>query len=847
MKKIIHHIKNKTKNRKKIHILRDLILFFLALGLIFAGLAIFWISTFKIPDLKSFENRIVAQSTKIYDRTGEVLLYDVFQNQKRATVPITQISHYLKNASVAIEDAEFYQHHGIKLSSIVRAVLANITNLFGAGGYSQGGSTITQQVIKNSLLTTEKSISRKIKEWVLSLELETVLSKEQILEIYLNESPYGGTIYGVEQASQTFFNKTSLDLTLAESAYLAALPQAPSLYSPYGNNKEKLENRKNLVLQKMLENKFINKEEYDKAKAEKVTFKPQEKTGIKAPHFVAFVRQYLENKYGAKAVNENGYKVITTLDYPLQQKAEEIVKKYALENKKSFNAENASLVSIDPKTGQIITMVGSRDYFDKEIDGNFNVAIAHRQPGSTFKPFVYATAFGKGYNPDTVLFDVPTEFQSTCDPLGKPTSSNTKSSDCYMPGNYDDKFVGPISLRDALAQSRNIPAIKTLYLAGIASSISTARSMGIESLETPDHYGLTLVLGGGEVSLLEMTNAYGVFANKGIKNKHVAILRVEDKDGNIIENFNSKSEEVLASNTALQITDILSDNKARTPAYGPNSTLYFPGHDVAVKTGTTNDYKDAWIIGYTPNLVVGCWAGNNNNTPMEKKVAGQIIAPLWNAFMKEALKTLPNEKFEKPAEIDSNLKPILRGFWQGNETYKIDTISGNLATDLTPKETQKEISATNIHSILYWVDKKDPNGPTPANPDQDYQFRNWEYGVQQWLLNNPQPINFKPTSYDIIHTIANQPQANFTSPTPDQTFQLGNIPININVSSNMPIKKVEYYLNGEYLSSVDKYPYNYFINTSNIDELENSNEIKAIVYDILWNKKEISVKFNINK
>ncbi len=848
MKNILKHSRRHIHfYTKKRHWLRDIILVLIGLFLITTSIIIFWISSFKIPDLKSFENRTVAQSTKIFDRTGEILLYDVFENKKTATVPINQISHYIKNATVAIEDAEFYQHKGIKPTAIIRAVLANISNMLGAGGYSQGGSTITQQVIKNSLLTTEKSVSRKIKEWVLSLEIERVLNKDQILEIYLNESPYGGTIYGVEEASQIYFGKSAIDLTLAESAYLAALPQAPSLYSPYGNGKTKLEARKNLVLQKMLENKFISQDEFDKAKTEKVTWKPQEKTGIKAPHFVTFIRQYLENKYGTKAINENGYRVITTLDYKLQEKAEETVKKYALENEKNFKAENASLVAIDPKTGQIISMVGSRDYFDKEIDGNFNVSIAHRQPGSTFKPFVYATAFNKGYTPDTVLFDVPTEFQSSCDALGKPLDTSTKPEECYMPENYDGKYTGPISLRDALAQSRNIPAIKTLYLAGIADSIATARSLGIESLDTPERYGLTLVLGGGEVSLLEMTNAYGVFADKGTKNKYTGILKIEDKDGNIIENFSPKPEVVMNENVALQITDILSDNKARTPAYGSTSVLYFPGRDVAVKTGTTNDYKDAWIIGYTPNLVVGCWAGNNDNTPMEKKVAGQIIAPLWNSFMKEALKTIPDEKFSKPAEVDKNLKPILRGFWKGNETFTIDTLSGGLATELTPKETQKEVSITNIHSILYWIDKKNPLGLPPENPDQDYQFNNWETAVQLWLTNNPQATTTKPTFFDTIHTQTNQPRASFVNPLITKTFSKNDIiPISLNVNSPLPIKKVEYYLNGEFLTSINNTPFYYSINTANIEDLLEVNELKAIVYDVLWNKNEVITNFKVN-
>src|SRR3989338_6396906 len=389
---------------KKYHLIEAtflaIISFIFGLGALFL-----WISSFTIPDLSSFNVRKVSESTKIFDRTGKILLYNVNQGIKRTIVPDGEISRNIKNATVAIEDSEFYQHNGIKFSSFLRATKANIL----ARNYSQGGSTITQQVVKNSLLTSEKTISRKLKEWFLALKLERILSKTEILDIYLNDAPYGGNIYGVEEASQTYFSKKALDLSLAESAYLASLPNAPTYFSPYGNNRDKLEERKNLVLLRMLQNNFISNDEYKDALAEKVDWQTQEGLGIKAPHFVMWVRQYLENKYGVDVVNKGGLKVNTTLDYDLELKAETLAKNSALDNKKNFNAENVSIVAIDAKTGQILVMVGSRDYFDKEIDGNFNVALAHRQPGSSFKPVVYAEAFNKGYTPDTVVFDLQTE------------------------------------------------------------------------------------------------------------------------------------------------------------------------------------------------------------------------------------------------------------------------------------------------------------------------------------------------------------------------------------------------------------------------------------------------------
>ena len=818
------------------------LIYILSLGFIGLGIITFWISTFKIPDLKSFEERSVTQSTKIYDRTGEILLFDVNQDIKREVVPYADISDKIKKATIAIEDTDFYNHNGIKIKAIIRAIIANLT------GGTGGGSTITQQVIKNSLLTSEKAISRKMKEWVLAIRLEKIMSKEEILSVYLNENPYGGSIYGVEEAAKTFFNKKSADVTLAEAAYLAAIPNAPTFYSPYGNNKDKLDIRKNLVLQKMLEVGFITKTEYEKAKKENVVFQSRQGNSLKAPHFVEYIRQYLENKYGEKIVREDGLKVITSLDYNLQIKGEEVVKKYAFENKLNYDAENASLVAIDPKNGQILVMVGSRDYFDKEIDGNFNVALAHRQPGSTFKPFVYATAFNKGYTPETILFDLPTEFQTTCTPQGNPIG-NTSKDDCYMPENYDDKYLGPITLREALAQSRNIPAIKLLYLAGIKESLNTARNMGITSLGEANQYGLTLVLGGGEVSLLEITNAYGVFANKGIKNPYVSILKIENSKGEILEENFLRSEQVLTEETANKISDILSDNIARTPAYGANSPLNFIDRPVAVKTGTTNDYRDVWIIGYTPNLVVGAWAGNNDNTSIDKKVAGMVIAPMWRAFIDKALPSLPKEYFTEPETTSKELKPVFRGIWQGYNSFIIDKISGKLATEMTPIETQQEIFLPDVHEILYWVDKKDPYGEVPNNPSNDPQFDHWEYPVQKWLQTQNIPYPTEPNSEDNIHTLSSLPKINIISPDSNSIYKNDQkILIQISNPSTFPLSKVEFYINNTYIGKTETSPFLFSFTPNELNSINNGkNTIKVIVTDLVFNKKETEEIFTIIK
>ena len=680
---------------KKLH-RQNYLLAFMTTVLFTSGISILWLSSLRIPALEDISERRVDQSTKIYDRTGEILLYDTSRDSRRALIPFEAISPYTKAAALAIEDKNFYSHQGFELSSFLRATFVNLVTL----SFSQGGSTITQQVVKNSILTKDKTPTRKLKELILAVKLEKVLTKDEILSLYLNEISYGGNIYGVEEAAQNFFGKPASRLTLAESAYLASLPKAPTYYSPYGPHREDLEARKNLVLNEMLANNFISKEEHTNAANEKVEFKPRQNTGsIKAPHFAFFVIDHLAKKYGEDTLANSGFRVITTLDYSIQREAEAIAKKYGTINKERFNGENNAIVAIDPKTGDILAMVGSRDYFDEGIDGNFNASLGYRQPGSTFKPFVYSVLFNKGYTADTILFDTPIQFSPNCAP-----DNFTTDEICYSPVNYDDRFRGPITVRNALAQSVNIPAVEALYLSGIRSSVDLAKSFGIESLTQIDDYGLSLVLGGGSVSLLEMVSAYAVFANDGVRNPYNPILWVEDVDGNIVDRYSVFPRRVLSEQTARTISSILSDNVARTPAYGANSTLYVNSRDVAVKTGTSNDYRDAWIVGYTPNITIGAWVGNNDNSPMEKKVAGLIVSPLWRELMDKVLPSLAFESFIKPEPEDpSLLKPILRG---------------ELGTE--------------IHSILYWVDRNDPRGPLPQDPSSDPQFQNWEYGIKLW-------------------------------------------------------------------------------------------------------------------
>ncbi len=695
-----------------------------------------WAASLQVPDLASIQNRKVSQSVRLYDRTGTVLLYNLNTNEQRIVVPLTQISPNIVNATLSIEDPNFYNHKGIEFTAILRAIIVDLI----PGGLTQGGSTITQQVVKNTLLNSKKTLSRKLKEWVLAVKLEHVLTKSQIIELYLNQAPYGGNTYGAEQAAQTFFNKHASDLSVPEAAYLAAVLPAPTYYSPFGPHKADLDKRKNLVLDKMYEHGYITQIERDDAKAAVIVFDSPKLSSITAPHFVFYVQQYLQKKYGQEALEQSGWSVITSLDADLQAKAEEVVASHAAGNQKNFNASNTGMVAMDPNTGQILVMVGSRNYFDKQIDGNYNVTLANRQPGSAFKPFAYAQAFKEGYTPDTVVFDVPTQFSTNCK-----IDDFTSKNGCYSPVNYDNNFRGPMTLRDALAQSINVPAIKTLYLAGISDTIRLAKSMGVSTLTNSNQYGLTLVLGGGEVTPLDMTAAYSTFANNGTHFNPVSVLQIKDSSGTVVEdNTKQEGSPILAPEVAEKINDVLSDPVARAPL-GENDLLAFPGHDVAVKTGTTNNYKDAWTIGYTPNIVVTMWAGNNDNTPMVKKVSGFIVGPMWHEFMQYALSTLPNTAFTRAEPDYTGLKPILRGVWQ------------NPGSDGA------------IHEILYWVNKNDPNGPVPSNPEKDPQFAYWDTPVQTWAQKNgatnlpPLPQQWQNGSTTTQTTSTSTPSASSTN------------------------------------------------------------------------------------
>jgi len=631
------------RSKKKRMILWIIVFFiFCFLFAVFCLLGLFIYYAKDLPRPEKFSERSFIESTKIYDRSGEVLLYELYSEEKREIIPLSEVPEYLKEALISAEDANFYSHFGIDLGGIFRAVKINLK----IGQPLYGGSTISQQLIRSTFLTTEKTIKRKVREIILTLELERRYSKEQILGWYLNQVPFGPNIYGVEAASKTFFNKSTKEISLSEAALLISLIKAPSYFYPYGEHREELLVRKDYVLDRMAKENYLTKEEAELAKKEELEFS-EVRESIKAPHFVLHIQNELFRRYGRTSLEEIGFRVYTTLDWEMQKAAETAVSEGVKRNK-GFNAHNASLVAIDPGNGEILAMVGSADWFgepfpencvsgkDCLFDPKVNIATYRigRQPGSAFKPFVYALAFQNGYNDKYIVIDEETNFGRWGDRD-------------YIPQNYDGKFRGPVTLRQALSQSLNIPSVKVLlYLAGLLESIEIAQKLGITTLTKPSSfYGPSIVLGGGEVRLLDMVSAYGVFATEGLRAPLVSILRIEDSQGNVIEENNRALRRVLEEEPVRLINSILSDNEARAPMFGQNSVMYFKDYNVAAKTGTTSDFRDGWIIGYTPSIVTGVWVGNNDNTAMRKEPGIVLAGPIWRSFMEKALPRLPKKDF----------------------------------------------------------------------------------------------------------------------------------------------------------------------------------------------------------
>lgn len=671
-----------------------------------------------LPSPDQFSARLVSESTKLYDRTGKILLYEIHGDEKRTVVSFDQIPDAMKEATLSAEDVNFYKEPAFDWRAILRALWVDLKS----GQIVQGGSTITQQLAKNVFLSSERTWSRKIKELVLAIELESRYSKDQVLNFYLNQVPFGSNAYGVEAASQTFFGKDVKDLSLNEAASLASLIRAPSYYSPWGNHLDELIQRKNGILDRMAQLGYVSQKDAAAAKQERLGFLPPSIGNIRAPHFSLTVKDYLINRYGEDAVLNGGLKVTTTLDWNLQQAAEKAVADGAKRNEELYQAKNAALVAQDPKTGQVLALVGSRDYFNTSIDGNFNVPIQGlRQPGSALKPFVYMTAFQEGYSPKTVVFDVPTEFVPNNPQCSQPpdyTKPTDPQSPCFHPQNFDGLFRGPINFESALAQSVNVPAVKVLYLAGLENVLKNIHAFGVTTLNETWRYGLSLTLGGGEVKLIDLVNAYATLSQEGVRHNQSLVLEVDGQDGKPLEQYHDETNRVIDPTYPRLINQVLSDPDLRAPLYQASLGLtIFPDHDVALKTGTTNDYRDAWAMGYTPSLTVGVWAGNNDNAPMQRHGSSILAAvPIWNAFLKQALQKYPTETFPRPDPVNLPPKPMLNG------QYLINAVANG---KVYPQ----------IHSLLYYVSPHNPLGPIPSYID-DPQFQNWEKGVLDWANTN---------------------------------------------------------------------------------------------------------------
>lgn len=777
-----------------------------------------------LPTPGNIKNRTPAQSTQILDRDGKVL-YDIHGEEKRTVVESSTIPQDVKNATVAAEDKNFYKHMGVDFTGIARALYRDI---FHHSDVLQGGSTITQQYVKNALLTTKQTFDRKIKELILSLELEAMYSKDEILTMYLNEIPYGSNAYGIEAASQTFYKKSVKDLTLDEAATLAALPNAPTYYSPYGTHPDALKTRRDYILDRMVELKYITQDQAKEAKDKKIEVVEQDEN-ITAPHFVLYVKEKLVEMYGEEKVTEGGLKVTTTLDINKQKAAEEAVKN-GYEKNLSMGASNAALVSLDPKTGQILAMVGSHDFFDTENDGQVNVTVSDRQPGSSFKPIVYATGFKGKYSPSSVLWDVKTDFGN------------------YTPSNYNGKFNGPVTIRFALSNSLNIPAVKMLALVGIDSALETAHEMGITTLnDGADQYGLSLVLGGGEVKPIDMATAFSVFANKGVKNETTPFLKIEDSQGKILYQYElgKNQKQVLDPQIAYEISSILSDNDARSTTFGSNSYLHFSDRTVAAKTGTTESFHDAWTVGYTPSLATAVWVGNNNNDAMSTGADGSVVAaPIFHEYMQNALSGQNNEEFERPSGITD---------------FTVDKLSGKIPTDQSsdkltdifaswqiPKDYDDIHVKVKICKVCSDVKLADENCPPSQIEERIYtnlhsekpNDSNWENPVR--LAAEALGMSLGTPPKDVCDVNSVKPSISISSPSNGASVS-GNFTIQTNPNATNGIAVVEIFIDNVKVASLGS-PYSTTYNANNLST--GSHELIAKVID----NKDVSTtsKITIN-
>lgn len=722
-------------------------------------------------------------STKIVDRDGGTL-YDLYSDVNRVPVNLAEVPIYMQQATIAIEDKEFYNHQGFSMWGMIRGFSRLFTR-----GYAQGGSTLTQQLVKNVLLTSERSLPRKFKELVLSLQIERKFSKDEILQMYLNEAPYGGTAVGLSAASERYFGKKTSELTLTQAIILAGMPQAPSRYSPYSSDPKAYVGRAEAVARRMREDGYITREQEEAVVAElpNVEFESQD-VSIKAPHFVFYVKDQLVELLGEAAVEQGGFTVTTTLDAEIQETAQTAVVE-EVDKLEKAHVTNGSAVVMNPQNGEILAMVGSKNYFAEDYDGKFNVATALRQPGSAIKPVTYAAAFNKGYSPATMLLDIPTKFPGGTE------------GEFYEPKNYDGKFNGPIQLRFALASSLNIPAVKLLSLVGLKEMLTLAYDMGFDSLEPTaanmQRFGLSVTLGGGEVRLIDLTKAYSAFANGGEKVEPVSILKIERDGKTLYEAKQVKRTRVLPEETAFLINHVLYDNNARLLTFGANSYLNMGNRAIAVKTGTTNDKRDNWTVGWSTNTIVGVWVGNNDNSPMTNVASGVTGAsPIWRKIMIKAWDKYKGDDFTPPETVQSLLVDTISGYPEhdGYPARAEYMLKGTIPTEPDPIHTKLKVCRADNSKLASLIDEDQGNYDEKEFVVLKTQSTAWQDDIAGWIAGGGGDARYHVPTERCEGNVSTS--IKFDKPGNLQKFDGNEIDVRLTVVSSKEIEYLKLYLDG---------------------------------------------------
>jgi 1A family penicillin-binding protein len=786
-----------------------------------------WVAR-NLPDPNSVVRRD-GFSTKILDRDGNTL-YDLYTDYNRIPVKFEEIPTSVKQATIAIEDKEFYSHQGFDMLGVLRGFSRLFTR-----GRAQGGSTLTQQLTKNVLLTSDRSLIRKFKELVLAIQIERKFSKDEILRMYLNESPYGGTAIGIGAAAERYFGKKPLDLTLTESVILAGMPQAPSAYSPYGSNPKAYVTRATAVLRRMREDGYITKDQEEASLKElpNVQFQDQS-VAIKAPHFVFYVKDQLVDLLGETVVEQGGYTVTTTLDSELQDYAQTAVKE-EVDKLEKVHVTNGAAMVMNPQNGEILAMIGSKDYFASDYDGKVNVVMSLRQPGSAIKPVTYATAFAKGYSPSTMLLDVPTKF-----PGGK-------EGEFYEPKNYDGKFHGPVQLRFALGSSLNIPAVKLLSLIGLKDMLQQAYDMGFETLApTADNmkrFGLSVTLGGGEVRLFDLVHAYAAFANGGNRVEPVSILKVEKDGQTIYQSHEAKKQRVLSEEVAFLINHVLYDNNARLLTFGANSYLNMNGRSIAVKTGTTNDKRDNWTVGWSTKTVVGVWVGNNDNTQMKEVASGVTGAsPIWRKIILRAWDKYKGDDFTPPPGVEARQVDVISGYPEhdGYPARADYFVKGAVPTEPDPVHTKVKVCRSDENKLAPDVDV----ARGEYNEKEFYVLKPesttaWTDDIWSWIDSQGDPKYKVPRDYcsaDIDLVIG------FEKPGNESRVNSNTFEVRIKVTTAKEIEWTKLYKNG---SEIESFGSDKLI-SSTINLPDGTYELMAKVHAKDGSEKDTRVKIGVN-